>query len=68
VNASDPIAAVMKAEGCSFRKAVSNIYMCQLPLFSQRAICDHSGHVANFLDSGFVKILSRLLDARIPKN
>jgi len=33
-----------------------------------REDCQECGSVGNFFDSGFVKILSRIIDARIPKN
>ena len=68
VNVIDCIVSVMKKQQTTFKGAIIHLYMCKFPLFSWREDCQNCGFVANFLDSGFVKILSRIIDARIPKN
>ena len=68
VNVIDCIVSVMKKQQTTFKGAIIHLYMCKFSLFSLREDCKKCGFAANFLDSGFVKILSRIIDARIPKN
>jgi hypothetical protein len=68
VNVIDCIVSVMKKQQTTFKGAIIHLYMCKFPLFSLREDCQKCGFAVNFLDSGFVKILSRIIDARIPKN
>jgi len=68
VNVIDCVVSVMKKHETTFKGAIRYLYMCKFPLFSLREDCQECGSVGNFFDSGFVKILSRIIDARIPKN
>ena len=69
VNVIDCIVSVMKKQETTVKGAIIHLYMCKFPLFSLREDCQKCGLTANFYsDSGFVKILSRIIDARIPKN
>jgi hypothetical protein len=68
VNVIDCIVSVMKKQETTVKGAMWHLYMCKFPLFSLREDCQKCGGTANFFDSGFVKILSRIIDARIPKN
>ena len=66
VNVIDCVVAVMKKQETTVMGAMIDLYMCKFFLFSFREDCQKCGFVANFLDSGFVEILSRIIDARIP--
>ena len=68
VNVIDCIVSVMKKQQTTFKGAIIHLFMCKFPLLSLREDCQKCGFAANFLDSGFVKILSRIIDTRIPKN
>ena len=68
VNVIDCVVSVMKKQETTFKGAIEYLYMCKFPLFSLRGGCQECGFVGNFFGSGFVKILSRIIDARIPKN
>lgn len=69
VNVADCIVSVMKKQKTTIRGALVYLYMCKYPLFSLREDCQKCGLTANFyFDSGFVGILSRIIDARITKN
>lgn len=68
VNVIDCIVSVMKRQQTTFKGAIIHLYMCKFPLFSLREDCQKCGFVANFFGSGFVKILSKIIDSRIPKN
>ena len=66
VNVIDCIASVMQKQKTSFKGAIIRLYMCKYPLFALREGCQECGFVGNFVDSGFIKILSKIFDARIP--
>lgn len=68
VNVIDCIVSVMQKQKTSFSRAFKYLFMCKFPLFSLREGCQKCGFTANFFNSGFVKILSKIIDARIPKN
>jgi len=68
VNVIDCIVSVMQKQKTSFSGAFKYLFMCKFPLFSLREGCQKCGFTANFFDSGFVKILSRIIDARIHEN
>lgn len=68
VNVIDCIVSVMKKQGTTIKGAIRYLYMCKFPLFSLREDCQKCGFTANFFGSGFVEILSRIIDARILKN
>jgi len=65
VNVIDCIVSVMQKHETTFKGATISLYMCKYPLFSLREGCQECGFVSNFVDSGFVKILSKIIDARI---
>ena len=67
VNAIDCIVSVMQKQETSFIGAIRYLYMCKFPLFSLREGCQECGFVGNFMGSGFAKILSKIIDARITK-
>jgi CubicO group peptidase (beta-lactamase class C family) len=66
VNVIDCIVSVMKKQETTIKGAIIHLYMCKFALFSLRKDCQKCGGAANFFDSGFVKILSKIVDARIP--
>ena len=68
VNVIDCVVSVMQKEATSFKGAVKHLYMCKYPLFSLREGCQECGFVSNFMDSGFVKILSKIIDARMSES
>jgi len=68
VNVIDCVVSIMQQKKTSFKGAVIYLYMCKYPLFSLREGCQECGFVSNFMDSGFVKILSKIIDARIPES
>jgi len=66
VNVMDCIVSVIKKHETTFKGAIRYLYMCKFPLFSLREDCQECGSVGNFMGSGFAKIFSRIIDARIP--
>jgi hypothetical protein len=68
VNIIDCIVSVMKKQETTVIGAMVHLYMCKFILFSKWEDCQKCGLTANFFDSGFVKILSRIIDARTTKN
>ncbi|MBW1943668.1 MAG: serine hydrolase [Deltaproteobacteria bacterium] len=68
VNAIDCLVSVIKKHETTLKGAIRYLYMCKFPLFSLREDCQECGTVGNFMGSGFAKIFSRIIDARIPKN
>jgi len=66
VNAIDCLVSVMKKHETSLKGAIRYLYMCKFPLFSLRKDCHECGTIGNFMGSGFAKIFSRIIDARIP--
>jgi hypothetical protein len=68
VNIIDCIVSVMKKQETTVIGAMVHLYMCKFILFSKREDCQKCGLTANFFDSGFVKILSRIIDASKTKN
>ena len=60
--------SVMKEQEITAKEALIHLYMCKFALFSLREDCQKCGSTANFFDSGFVKIFSKIIDARIPEN
>jgi hypothetical protein len=67
VNIIDCIVSVMKKQETTDMGAMIDLYMCKFYLFSFGEDCQKCGLTANFyLESGFVEILSRIIDARIP--
>jgi len=68
VNVFDCMVSVMKEQEITVKEALIHLYMCKFALFSLRKDCQKCGSTANFFDSGFVKILSKIIDARIPEN
>ena len=56
----------MKKQRTTIKGAMRYLYMSKFPLFSLREDCQKCGGTANFFDSGFAKILSKIVDARIP--
>ena len=66
VNVIDCIVSVMQAHETSFKGAVVRLYLCRYPFFSLREECRECGFVANFMTSGFIEILSKIIDARLP--
>jgi hypothetical protein len=65
VNVIDCVVSVMKKQKSTFKGAIIDLYMCKFPLFSFREDCQKCGFTANFFGSGFVEILSRIIDAQI---
>jgi hypothetical protein len=65
---NDCIASVMQGHETSFKGAVIRLYLCRYPLLSSREECRTCGYVSNFLDSGFIGILSKVIEARILEN
>ena len=68
VNVIDCIVSVMQKHETSFKGAIIRLYMCRYPLFSLREGCPECGFVGNFVKSGFTRILSKIIDARLPEN
>ena len=68
VNAIDCIVPVMQQHGTSFKGAIIRLHMCRYPIFSLSEACRECGFVGNFMKTGFVKILSKIIDARLPEN
>lgn len=66
VNVIDCLVSVMQKHETSFKGAVKRLYLCRYPFFSLSEECGACGFVGNFLDSGFVPILSKIIDARLP--
>lgn len=67
VNVIDCMVSVMQKHETSFKGAVIRLYMCRYPFFSLREECRECGFVGNFVNSGFIKILSKIIDARLPE-
>jgi hypothetical protein len=69
VNIVDCIVSVMEKQETTVMGAMMHLYLCKFILFSMWEDCQNCGLIANFyLDSGFDKILSRIIDARVTKN
>ena len=66
VNVIDCIVSVMKKQGTTIKGAIRYLYMCKFPLLSWSEDCQKCGGTTNFIDSGFAKILSKIVEARIP--
>jgi CubicO group peptidase (beta-lactamase class C family) len=66
VNVIDCLVSVMQKRETSFKGAVKRLYLCRYPFLSLREECKECGFVANFMDSGFVPILAKIIDARLP--
>ena len=67
VNVIDCIVSVSQTYETSFKDAVIRLYSCQYPLFSWWEGCRECGFVGNFLNAGFIKVLSAIIDARLPE-
>jgi len=67
-NVIGPLRSVMQKREISFNWAIRYLYMCKFPLFSLWEDCQEYGFVGNFMGSGFEKIFSRIINARIAKN
>ena len=68
-NIIDCIVSVMKKQKTTLFGAAIRLYLCKLPLFSLREDCQKCDWTTNFISSGYyVQILSKIIDARIPKN
>jgi CubicO group peptidase (beta-lactamase class C family) len=68
VNVIDCVVSVMKKQKTTVKGAIIHLYTCKFALLSLREDCQKCGLTANFFDYGFVKILSRIIDARIHNN
>jgi hypothetical protein len=68
VNVIDCIVSVMQKHETSFKGAIIRLYLCRYPFFSSREQCRECGFVGTFVNSGFIKILSKIIDARLPEN
>lgn len=68
VNVIDCIVSAMKKRKTTLKGAIICLYMYKFPLFSLSEDCQECGWIPNFMDSGFVKILSKIIDARISGN
>jgi hypothetical protein len=68
VNVIDCIVAVMQKHETSFKNAIIRLYLCRYPFFALREECRECGFVGNFVNSGFIGILSKIIDARLSEN
>jgi len=68
VNVIDCIVTVMQKHETSFKNAIIRLYLCRYPFFALREECRECGFVGNFVNSGFIGILSKIIDARLSEN